>query len=191
MRKAGIWQKIKTPVRMIILGLLAITLGLKLYSWNAESLAGNSMPMPFGFGMSVVLSGSMEPALMVNDLVFICETKEIKPGNVIVYERDGELIIHRVLYVDGTTVLTKGDANNVADEPFDISMVKGKMLGYLPGIGAIVRAIKTPFGTVALLFAAVLLVELSFRREKKQDDEEIRAIEEEIRSLKRAKIKET
>jgi signal peptidase len=176
--------QLKTIVRMIFLSLLAIALGLKLYSWNAGSLTGNNMPMPFGYGMSVVLSGSMDPALKVNDLVFIRETKEISPGNIIVYERDGELIIHRVIYVDGSTVITQGDANNAADEPFDISMVKGKMIGYIPGIGAIVRWIKTPFGTIVLLVAAVLLVELSYRRERGEEDEELNAIKDEIRRLK-------
>jgi signal peptidase I len=138
--------------------------------------------------MSVVLSGSMDPALKVNDLVFIRETKDIKPGNVIVYERDGELIIHRVIIVDGDTVVTKGDANNAADEPFDISRVKGKMVGYLPGIGAIVRVIKTPPGTIALLLAASLLVEFSFRLEKQQDEEELENIRAEIERLKQTKI---
>jgi signal peptidase I len=143
------------------------------------------MSMPLGYGMSVVLSGSMDPALKVNDLVFIHETDEIKPGNIIVYKRDGDLIIHRVISVEGDTVITKGDANNVADEPFDISMVKGKMIGYLPGIGALVRLIKTPAGTAALLVVAVLLVEFSYRSEKKQDDKEMEDIRAEIERLKR------
>ena len=44
-------------------------MGINVYLWNASSLAGNAMPMPFGFGMAVVLSGSMEPVLSVNDLL--------------------------------------------------------------------------------------------------------------------------
>jgi signal peptidase len=181
-------QKLKTPVRLIFLTLLAVVLGFRFYSWNAGSLSGNKMPMPFGYGLSVVLSGSMEPALQVNDLVFIHETKDIEPGDIIVYQKNNELIIHRVVFLDGDTVTTKGDANNVEDAPFDISMVKGKMVGNIPGIGFMVRAVKTPIGTIALLAAAVLLIELSYRRDKRQDDEELEAIREEINRLKRAKI---
>jgi signal peptidase len=186
--RSGIRIKIKSPGRLIVLSILAVVLGLKLYSWNSGSLTGDSMPMPFGYGMSVVLSGSMDPVLKVDDLVFIHETKDITAGDIIVYERDGALIIHRVLSIDGDTVITKGDANNVEDEPVDISMVKGKMTGRIQGAGALIRKIKTPFGTMALLAAAVLLVEISYRRDKMQDGEDLEAIKEEIESLKKARI---
>jgi signal peptidase len=180
--------RLKKILHFVILCVLAVVLGLKLYSWNAGTLTGNNMPMPFGFGMSVVLSGSMEPELNVDDLVLIHETKDITTGDIIVYEKNGELIIHRVIYVDQNTVITQGDANNVADDPFDISQVKGKLVGYIPGVGAIIRLIKMPVGTFALLAAAVILVELSYRREKRQDDKELEAIKEEIRNLKNARI---
>jgi signal peptidase len=127
--------------------------------------------MPFGYGMSVVLSGSMEPVLSVNDLVFIRETKNVQPGDIIVYESGGSLIIHRVLSTEGGVIITKGDANNVADEPFDLAAVKGKMIGHVPGVGALIRVLKTPAGTFALMAAAVLLIDLSCRPECGQDED--------------------
>ena len=57
--------------RYIILGLLAVVIGLNVFSLNATRLAGDAVPMPFGFGGSVVLSGSMEPALSVGDLLIV------------------------------------------------------------------------------------------------------------------------
>jgi signal peptidase len=163
--------------------LLALLLGVKLYTWNAASLVGNSMPMPFGYGASVVLSGSMEPVLSVNDLVILKETQDVEIGDVIVYESGSELIIHRVQSVDGDTITTKGDANNIADEPFDRSFVRGKMIASFPAVGGLVRTLKTPAGTVVLLAAAFLLLELSYRRESVEDDE-IRELKDEIRRLK-------
>jgi signal peptidase len=163
--------------------LLALLIGVKLYTWNARSLVGNRLPMPFGYGASVVLSGSMEPALSVNDLVILKETQDVQKGDVIVYESGSELIIHRVQDVDGDTITTKGDANSIADEPFDRSFVRGKMIAAFPAVGALVRLLKTPAGTIALLAAAFLLIELSYRRESVEDDE-IRELKEEIRRLK-------
>jgi signal peptidase len=174
-------------LRTLLLILLALLLGIRLYAWNAKSLVGNSLPMPFGFGASVVLSGSMEPVLSVNDLVLIKETQDIKPGDVVVYESGGELIIHRVQAVDGTTVTTKGDANNVADEPFDVSNVRGKMVAVFPVVGGLARILKTPAGTAALLVAAFVLIELSCRSECRQDDDEMEEIKAEIRRLKEMK----
>jgi signal peptidase len=175
----------RAPVRQLLLVLLAVVLGLKLYSWNAGSLAGNRMPMPFGCGASIVLSGSMEPALSVNDLVFIRQTQDIEPGDIIVYQSGGELVIHRVISRSGNQVITRGDANNVADDPVDVVSVKGKMIGRIPALGGLVRLIKTPAGTVTLLAAAILLMELSYRREREQHDDELEAIREEIRRLKK------
>jgi hypothetical protein len=100
-----------------------------------------------------------------------------------VYESGSELIIHRVQDVDGDTITTKGDANSIADEPFDRSFVRGKMIAAFPAVGALVRLLKTPAGTIALLAAAFLLIELSYRRESVEDDE-IRELKEEIRRLK-------
>jgi signal peptidase len=170
-------------LRTLLIFLLALLLGTKLYTWNAASILGNSLPMPFGYGASVVLSGSMEPVLSVNDLVILKETQDVEIGDVIVYESGSELIIHRVQSVDGDTITTKGDANNIADEPFDRSHVRGKMIASFPAVGGLVRTLKTPAGTVVLLAAAFLLLELSYRRESVEDDE-IREIKEEIRRLK-------
>jgi signal peptidase len=177
---------IAVALRTVLLILLAVLLGVKLYAWNAKSLVGNSMPMPFGYGVSVVLSGSMEPNLSVNDLVIIKETQDVNVGDVIVYERNGELIIHRVLSVDGETIITQGDANNIADEPFDVSSVRGKMIASFPAVGGLVRILKTPAGTIVLLAAAIILIELSYRHQRKEDDE-IKEIKEEIRRLKEEK----
>jgi signal peptidase len=170
-------------LRTLLIFLLALLLGVKLYTWNATSLVGNSMPMPFGYGVSVVLSGSMEPVLSVNDLVILKETQDVEIGDVIVYESGSELIIHRVQSVDGDTITTKGDANNIADESFDRSCIRGKMIASFPAVGGLVRTLKTPAGTIVLLAAAFLLLELSYRRESGEDDE-IRELKEEIRRLK-------
>lgn len=173
-------------LRRLLLLLLALLFGVKLYAWNAKSLVGNSLPMPFGYGASVVLSGSMEPTLSVNDLVILKETQNVEMGDVIVYESSGELIIHRVVSVDGDTIITRGDANNIADEPFQVSCVRGKMIASFPAVGGLIRILKTPAGTVALLAVAIILIELSYRMESEEDDE-VKEIKAEIRRLKEEK----
>ena len=62
-------KQLKTALRMLALLILGVFLGIRFYAWNAQHLTGNAVPMPFGVGASVVLSGSMEPALSVGDLL--------------------------------------------------------------------------------------------------------------------------
>jgi hypothetical protein len=107
------------------------------------------MPTLFGYGFSVVLSESMEPALSVDDIVVVRKTREVAVGDIVVYERDGGLIVHRVVSVDGDTLITQGDANDVADKPIDISAVKGKMVRSVPAVGGVIRAVKAPIAAAA------------------------------------------
>jgi signal peptidase len=179
-------QKNKIPIWLsrVFIAIAALVVGFNLYQWNSQSLVGDSLPMPFGVGVSVVLSGSMEPELSVNDLVFIAEEENYSEGDVVVYQRDGELIIHRIIAVNGEEVVTQGDANSVADSPVKITNIKGKMIMSVPYLGLIVRWIKTPIGTIVVLLLAVALMELSFRKKKQQDTKEMESIIEEIKLLK-------
>ena len=139
MKKKKIFKNI---IRIGLLALCGAVLGVNLYFANAGSLLGDKLPMPFGYGAAVVLSGSMEPAL------------------------------------------SKGDANNTADEPISLSAIKGKVIFVIPFVGRIVGFIKTPIGTLCVIAAAILLIEIPRRNEKKKDDSERQKIIDEIKRLK-------
>ena len=178
-------SKLKSTVlRVIPLAVISLVLGLRLYLWNAQNLVGNAMPMPFGWGASVVLSGSMEPALSVDDLVFVKAQDSYSVGDVVVYQDGSILVIHRIISIDGDEIITQGDANSAADDPVDLSLVKGMAVGHVPYVGALVRFLQSAAGFVVVLIAAVVLFELPYRRERKQSEEDIERIKEEIRRLK-------
>ena len=72
--------------RFILLIIVAVIIGVRVYAWNAESLAGNRIPMPFGYGMAVVLSGSMEPVLAKGDLIIVEDADVLEHGEIIVFQ---------------------------------------------------------------------------------------------------------
>ncbi len=171
-------------LRRLVLAVLGLILGVNAYLANARGLAGNQMPMPFGTGAAVVLSGSMEPALQVNDLIIVREADSYEVGDIVVYQSGKSLIVHRIIEKDGERIITQGDANNVADAPIETYAVKGKMIARIPAAGQIVKALKTPAGILIVLLAAFALTEFSFRKEKDRDEKELEAIKEEIRRLR-------
>lgn len=177
-------HKLKAPLRTLFLIVVSLVLGINIYSWNARSLTGNVLPMPFGYGGAVVLSGSMEPAIMVDELIIVQAQDSYEVGDVVVYQSGRLLVVHRIMEIDGETVTTRGDANNVDDEPVSIDHIKGRVIAHIPHVGALVRLLKTPVATVILIAAAVLTVELPYRKEKEKKDEELERIKEEIRRLK-------
>ena len=140
--------------------------------------------MPFGVGVSVVLSGSMEPDLNVNDLVFLREAESYQPGEIVVYQDGRTLVIHRLLAIDGETAVTKGDANNRADDPIPVSAIKGKLVAAIPWLGVPVRFLKSPAGFVLVLLIAVYLFIRSGRKERASANAETEAILREIQYLR-------
>lgn len=175
----------KIVFRYIVLSFIGIVLGLCIYTQNAKGLVRDKMPMPFGYGMSVVLSGSMEDRLSVDDLVIIKATDHFVVNDIVLYQDGDNLVIHRIIEIDGDTVITKGDANNVADEPINKSQIKGVLVYDIAGIGAAVNILKQPVSIIIILVAALLLTELSYRKEKENDTEELDEIKKMIEELKK------
>lgn len=177
--------QLKSVIRISVLVLLAVLIGVSIYSINASMLGGNALPMPFGFGMTVVLSGSMEPELSVDDLLIVTPSDTYEVGDVVVYQTQRTAVVHRIVSINGDKIITRGDANNTDDDPITKENIKGKVIFAIPFIGLIVNLIKTPFGTILLLGAAVWLLESSFKKEKDKKAEELAAIRREIEELKK------
>ena len=188
MKKSGkIKFRFKNIIRFTLLAVCGLILGINVYIANANSLVGNKLPMPFGYGSAIVLSGSMEPEFSKGDLIIVKETTNYKFNDIVVYQDGNGLVVHRIINIDGETITTKGDANNVADEPTDISTVKGKVLFWLPYAGSVVKWLKSPLGIICIVIAAIALIEIPRRNEKKKDDEERQKIIDEIKRLKEEK----
>lgn len=176
-----------TVFRYIVFSFIGIVLGLFVYTQNAKGLLKDKMPMPFGYGMSVVLSGSMESRLSADDLVIIKATDSYNVNDIVLFQDGNSLVIHRIIEIDGDTVTTKGDANNVADEPINKSQIKGVLVYDIAGFGAVVNILKQPVFVILILAAAFLLTELSYRKEKDTDTEELDEIKKMIEELKKDK----
>jgi len=180
-------SKKRSVIRIILIVFISVAIGVGVYNLNAESLTGNAMPMPFGIGVGVVMSGSMEPHLSVNDLIVVKECKEYSVGDWVVFQQRSMLIVHEIKSIDGDTVVTQGTANDAPDEPMNISAIKGKVIFDFAGVGSVVKWMKSPIGTVTVLLIAGFMLFKSYSSETKEKQdraEEIDAIRKEIQRLK-------
>lgn len=178
-------QVLKTVLRITLLVLAALVVGTNVYLLNASRLAGDAVPMPFGIGSAVVLSGSMEPEISVGDLLIISRQDAYQVGDIVVYQSGRIAVTHRIVSISGDEVITRGDANNAEDEPITLERIKGKVVMIIPCVGYLVNIIKTPLGTFSIIALAVLLLERSFRVEKEKDDQQLKDIKAEIEKMKR------
>lgn len=127
-------KKLKIKIRDLIDFVAAIAAAFIFYKLLSIA-TGSSTPLVS------VASGSMIPNLYPGDLVFAVEAKDLKIGDIIIYQancyalpkRD---IIHRVIKFENGKIITKGDNNQVEDPcPVEKSQIKGKVLFAIPLLG--------------------------------------------------------
>ena len=82
-------------------------------------------------------SGSMMPVLDSgsNGIRIVPKEGELKIGDIVSYEKDGELIVHRIVEIgqdsEGTWFVTKGDNNSANDGKIRFSDIRYVTIGVL------------------------------------------------------------
>ena len=118
----------------------------------------------FGFNMLNVETGSMEPVLPVNTLVFVqsAEPETIKEGDIITFviNEKGTLATHRVININSgkRIFVTKGDANNTDDGSISWDNVVGVMRFKIPKIGGVFQIITAPENRPLIITVIVILL---------------------------------
>lgn len=152
-----------------------------------------------GYRVFTVISGSMEPAYSVGDLLYVktVDVNTIKIGDPITFILNEDLVVatHRVVRIDteNQRFYTKGDANEIEDnDPVHFKNVIGVPQFSIPKLGYVSNFIQNPPGvyiTIALGVIMILVVFLPDFKKKKEEpeiiaQEEISAAEEENEKLK-------
>ena len=91
---------------------------LNIFSMNNKSL--------FGFRIYRVISGSMQPALQIGDVIIVKKSNNYSERDIITYSKGLTTITHRIIAINNDEVITKGDANEVDDKPINKEQIVGK-----------------------------------------------------------------
>ena len=122
---------------------------------------------PFGVKTAIVLTGSMEPTLKINDFVIVKKPKSINVNDIVTYKNEGDKneVLHRVVRLMGDTVVTKGDANNVEDEPIKIDQITGVYVRKVRFLGKIIYYMTKPIVFSITMTLIVLLMLIPVKKE--------------------------
>ena len=126
-------MKKKLIIRIVLIVCISVIFGFGVYRLSAVGIGKNQLPMPFGFGLSVVQSGSMEPTFEVGDLIIVTQSDDYEVGDIVVFQDGRSLVVHRIVEIDGEQIITQGDANNTSDAPMTARDIKGTWYS-CPGI---------------------------------------------------------
>ena len=152
------------------------------------------VPTFLGVAPLIVQSGSMEPTILVDDLIF---TKEVDPNtlqerDIIAFQPTGEktVVTHRIVEAEKENNVPKftmrGDYNNTNDaEPVYGPQVVGKYIYRIGGVGKVAMFLQQPIGMVvcvAVPLALFLVYDMVRRllynkKNKKQGDSEKEELE--------------
>ena len=151
--------------------LLALILIANLYTIGVRHFAGEPQPAVFGWSWAVVISGSMEPEIQVNDLVIVHEEESYKVGDVITYENGSSVVTHRIVAETEQGFTTKGDYNNAEDMyPVPVSSVVGRVVSVIPGVGTLIEYLRSPLGMTCMVLIGFLLIEIPYLLDKRRED---------------------
>jgi len=135
-----------------ILGIIFTVLMVLVIAFNIATMVmrrnGNQFPTVGGYGEAVVMTGSMEPKIMTNDMVIIHKQATYQKGDIIAVKGTHYSFTHRIYAVTKTGYITKGDANNAVDSETLKKNVFGKVILIVPGFGKVINWLKSPVGMI-------------------------------------------
>jgi signal peptidase len=95
----------------------------------------------FGVRPSLVSGISMNPTLLAGDVVISHEVpaEKLQVGDIVRFRKGEIYIVHRVKEIhsdeSGLWFITRGDNNNVDDDPVKPNQIEGKVVVHIPKIG--------------------------------------------------------
>ncbi len=112
----------------------------------------------FGFRTYKIGSGSMEPALKVNNLIIIKEFKDYEIGDIVTFNYKGDKVTHRIVSINENEVITKGDANNTNDKPIKKEDIIGKVIYNFTVINYINYLLSKPLTWLLILVIGLFII---------------------------------
>jgi len=153
--------------------LVLVTLLILFLVYRIVSIKFFNKDVTLRYTFYEIATGSMEPTLNVKDFIIVKESDKYSVGDIITYKEDNSYITHRIIKINGDTLITKGDANNSEDKIISKSEVIGKVVKIIPKGGVIKEIILTP-KIIFTLLVTLVLINLCFSLTKKEDKKDIK-----------------
>ncbi len=153
--------------------LVLVTLLILFLVYRIVSIKFFNKDVTLRYTFYEIATGSMEPTLNVKDFIIVKESDKYSVGDIITYKEDNSYITHRIIKINGDTLVTKGDANNSEDKIISKSEVIGKVVKIIPKGGVIKEIILTP-KIIFTLLVTLVLINLCFSLTKKENKKDIK-----------------
>ena len=192
-------RKIIEKIVNVLMVIVIIAILFCIYSIVSLKIFHRDYINVFGYSVFEVATGSMAKEINIHDAVVVKIDDEYNVGDVVTYKNGKDFITHRVVSIDQSYIVTKGDANNVNDNPIDKELVLGRVVKVLPEFGVWKKVLMTPKVTILILITLFIFSllfsyngkSIKIMSAEKSDDEINKRVNEEVNkklsSMKRRK----
>ena len=146
----------KIILSVILIGITVINLLTVLFSSIGLRKQLNWVPCAF---LSVT-SDSMKPKFSKGDMILVWDTPydELNIGDIVTYfDEQGGFTTHELIRRNGDEIITKGLANNTADNPVNRGLYCAKLIAVFPKLGFIVDIFTRPIPAVIAISLIIFL----------------------------------
>ena len=154
-------QKIVGKIVNVLIVLVIIAIIFCAYCMFSIKVLGNKYVNMFGYSIFEVATGSMHRSIEIGDAVLVKIGDKYDVNDIVTYQNENDFITHRVIEIQNDSIITKGDANNVNDNPVDNNLVLGKVVKVLPKLGTWKKVLLTP-KVIVLIIVTLFIFSILF-----------------------------
>ena len=165
----------------------------------------SNKPFFFGYGTYFVLTGSMEPTIHVGDVIIVEKVDSIEDltamEDIVTYhgkegEFAGKTVTHRIVKIDGDTIVTKGDSTmSIKEDPaITFDDVIGRYVRTSSFLTTVYSIFTSKYGFLFIVIIPLLILLavqiINFRRACKMDKDGKMPEEKSAEEVKAQAVKE-
>lgn len=166
-------NKILEIIKNIIINLIIFILGIIaiLAIWTSIQLNVQKKEYVnlFGYSIFSTETGSMSPTMEIGDVVIVKIGEQVQEKDIITYKKDNSFITHRIVKIEGNSIIAKGDNNNTQDEEITQDAVIGKVVFIINNVEIWKKVFSDTNVVIPIIITIILFVILVSYKEKKHD----------------------
>ena len=160
-------EKIIVNLIIVVLAIIAILVILGFCQVNIQKKQYINI---FGYSVLSAETGSMSPTIEKGDIVIIKIGDEIKENDIITYKKENVLVTHRIVNINGDTIIAKGDFNNTDDEPIKKDEVIGRTVFIVNNVEIWKKVFSDVHVIIPISITVILFILLVSYKEKTGDE---------------------
>lgn len=135
---------------------LIIIIFILLFTLYSKFILKEELIKLYNTAILVVLTGSMEPTIKSGEMIIIKEQTDYNVDDIVTYKEDRNFFVtHRIINKYENKYETKGDNNNLIDEPIDKDQIEGKVIYHSKVCGFFILYLLKPITLIVIIIFIV------------------------------------